>query len=116
MYKLGLEKAEQPEIKLTTLLGSWGTQGISKKDIYFSFIGHVKVFDYVDNNNQRENFTGMGISDHLTCLQRNLYSGQEATVRTEHGTMDWLLLISLLTILIPAFDLSTLAFCKMYTA
>ena len=50
MYKLGLEKAEQPEIKLPTLLGSWGKQGISRKNIYFCFIGHVKVFDYVDHN------------------------------------------------------------------
>ena len=88
MYKLGLEKAEQPEIKLPTLLGSWGTQGLSRKDIYFSFIGHVKVFDYVDNNNQRENFTEMGVSDHLTYLLKNQYAGQEATVRTRHGTMD----------------------------
>ena len=88
MYKLGLEKAEQPEIKLPTLLGSWGTQGISRKDIYFSLIGHVKVFDYVDNNNQRENFTEMGVSDHRTCLLRNPHAGQEARVRTLHGTTD----------------------------
>ena len=88
MYKLGLEKAEQPEIKLPTLLGSWGKQGISRKNIYFCFIGHVKVFDYVDYNNQWENLTEMGVSDHRTFLLRNPHAGQEARVRTLHGTTD----------------------------
>ena len=88
MYKLGLEKAEQPEIKLPTLLGSWGKQGISRKNIYFCFIGHVKVFDYVDYNNQWENLTEMGVSDHCTYFLRNLHAGQEARVRTLHGTTD----------------------------
>ena len=53
------------------------------------FIDYVKAFDYVDHNNLWKILKNMGIPDHLTCLLRNLYAGQEATVRTEHGTMDW---------------------------
>ena len=55
----------------------------------FSFIGHAKAFDCVDHNKLWEILKEMGISDHLTCLLRNLYVGQETTVRTGHGTMDW---------------------------
>ena len=60
-----------------------------KKKIYFCFIDCVKFFDYVDNNKLWKLIQQMGIPDHLTCLLRNLYAGQEATVRTGHGTTDW---------------------------
>ena len=60
-----------------------------QKIVYFCFTVYTKAFDCVDHNKLWKILKEMGISDHLTCLQRNLYSGQEATVRTEHGTMDW---------------------------
>ena len=70
MLKVDLEKAEEPEIKLpTTSTGSSKKQGSSRS--------------------QQEIFKVMGITDHLTCLLRNLYAGQEATLRTGHGTTDW---------------------------
>ena len=59
-----------------------------QKNIYFCFIDYTKAFDHVDQN-KLENSSRVGISDHLTCLLRNLYTGQEATVRTGHGTTDW---------------------------
>ena len=61
-----------------------------QKNIYFCFIDYVKAFDCVDHNKLWEILKEMGIPDHLTCLLRNLYTGQEATVRTGHGTTDWL--------------------------
>ena len=60
-----------------------------QKNIYFCFIDYAKAFDCVDHNKLWEILQEMGIPDHLTCLLRNLYAGQEATVRTEHGTTDW---------------------------
>ena len=60
-----------------------------QKNIYFCFIDYAKAFDYVDNNQLWKILKEMGIPDHLTCLFRNLYAGQEATVRTRHGTTDW---------------------------
>ena len=57
-----------------------------QKNIYFFFIDYAKAFNYVDNNKLWEILKEMGIPDHLTCLLRNLYAGQEATVRTGHGT------------------------------
>ena len=60
-----------------------------QKNIYFCFIDYAKAFDCVDHNKLWKILQEMGISDHHTCLLRNLYSGQEATVRTRHGTMDW---------------------------
>ena len=60
-----------------------------QKNIYFCFIDYAKTFDCVDHNKLWEILKEMGIPDHLTCLLRNLYAGQEATVRTEHGTTDW---------------------------
>ena len=60
-----------------------------QKNIYFCFIGHTKAFDCVDHNKLWNILKEMGIPDHLTCLLRNLYAGQEATVRTGHGTTDW---------------------------
>ena len=60
-----------------------------QKNIYFCFIDYAKTFDYVDHNQLWKILKEMGIPDHLTCLLRNLYTGQEATVRTGHGTTDW---------------------------
>ena len=60
-----------------------------QKNIYFCFIGYAKTFDCVDHNKLWKILKEMGIPDHLTCLLRNLYVGQEATVRTGHGTTDW---------------------------
>ena len=59
------------------------------KNIYFCFIDYAKAFDCVDHNKLRKILKEMGIPDQLTCLLRNLYAGQEATVRTGHGTTDW---------------------------
>ena len=60
-----------------------------QKNIYFCFIDYAKAFDCVDHNKLWKILKDMGIPDHLTCLLRNLYAGQEATVRTGHGTTDW---------------------------
>ena len=84
MFKLVLEKAEEPEIKLPTSAGSW--KKMFQKNIYFCFIDYAKAFDYVDHNELWKILKEMGIPDHLTCLLRNLYAGQEATIRTGHGT------------------------------
>ena len=90
MFKLDLEKAEEPEIKLPTYVGSSKKQESSrKKKIYFCFINYAKAFEHVDHNKLWKILKEMGIPDHLTCLLRNLYAGQEATVRTGHGTTDW---------------------------
>ena len=89
MFKLVLEKAEEPEIKLPTSAGSLKKQESSRKNIYFCFIDYAKVFDCVDHNKLWKILKEKGISDHLTCLLRNLYTGQEARVRTGHGTIDW---------------------------
>ena len=88
MFKLVLEKAEEPEIKLPTSAGSSEKQE-SQKIIYMCFIDYAKAFDCVDHNKLWNILQEMGIPDHLTCLLRNLYAGQEATVRTRHGTTDW---------------------------
>ena len=85
MFKLVLEKAAEPEIKLPTSTGSWKKQEF-QKNIYFCFIDYAKDFDCVDRNKLWKILQKMGIPNHLICLLRNLYAGQEATVRTEHGT------------------------------
>ena len=82
MFKLDLEKAEDPEIKLPTSVGSLKKQETSRKTIYFCFIDYTKIFDCVDHNKLWIILKEMGIPDHLTCLLRNLYAGEEATVRT----------------------------------
>ena len=81
--------AEEPEIKLPTFAGSSKKQESSRKNIYFCFIDYAKTFDCVDHNKLWEILKEMGIPDHLTWLLRNLNAGQEATVRTGHGTTDW---------------------------
>src|SRR5574338_576713 len=86
MFKLVLEKTEEPEIKLPTSAGSSKKQESSRKT---SILLYAKAFDCVDHNKLWKILKEMGIPDHLTCLLRNLYAGQEATVRTGHGTTDW---------------------------
>ena len=89
MSKLVLEKAEEPEIKLPTSVGFIEKARELQKIIYFCFTDYAKAFDCVDHNKLWKILKEMGIPDHLTCLLRNLYAGQEATVRTGHGTTDW---------------------------
>ena len=84
MFKLVLEKAEEPEIKLPTSAASSKKQEF-QKNIYFCFIHNAKAFDCVDHNKLWRILKEMA----LTCLLRNLYAGQEATVRTGHGTTYW---------------------------
>jgi len=88
MFKLDLEKAEGPEIKFPTSI-RWLKNQEFQKNIYFCFIDYDKAFDCVDHNKLWKILKEMGIPDHPTCLLRNLYAGQEATVRTEHRTIDW---------------------------
>ena len=88
-FKLVLEKAEEPEIKLPTSVGSSKKQESSRKKIYFCFIGYAKAFDSVDHKKPWKILKEMGIPDHLPCLLGNLYADQEETVRTGHGTTDW---------------------------
>ena len=81
MFKLVLEKAEEPKIKLPISAGSSKKQESSrKKNIYFCFIDYAQSFYCVDHNKLLKNLKEMGIPDNLTCLLRNLYAGQEATV------------------------------------
>ena len=88
MFKLVLEKAEEPEIKLPTSAGSWIKQESSRKTSISALLTMPKPLT-VDHNKLWKILKEMGISDHLTYLLRNLYAGQEATVRTGHGTTDW---------------------------
>ena len=89
MLKLDLEKAETLEIKLPTFVGSQEKEESSKTlEIYFCFIDYTKAFDCVNHNKLWEILKDMRVPDHLTCLLRNLYAGQEATFRTGHGTTD----------------------------
>ena len=86
MLKLDLEKAEEPEIKLPT--SSWIIEKAREFQKNICFIDYTKAFGSMVHNKLWEILKEMRISDHLTCLQRNQYAGQEATVRTRHGT-DW---------------------------
>ena len=79
IFKLVLEKAEEPEIKLPTSTWSSKEQKSSRKNIYFCFIDYAKAFDCVDHEKLWKILKEMGIPDHLTCLLRNMYAGQEAT-------------------------------------
>ena len=87
MFKLNLENGDEPEIKLPTSVGSSKKQEL-QKNIYFCFIYHAKALYCVDHNKLWKILQEMGIPDRLTCLLRNLYAGQEATVRSRHET-DW---------------------------
>ena len=88
MFKLDLEKAEEPEIKLPT---HWIVKKAREfqKNIYFCLIDYTKAFDCVDHSKLWKILKKIGIRHHLNCLLRNLCVGQEATVRTGHGTKDW---------------------------
>ena len=106
MFKLDLEKAEEPEIKLPTSVGSSKKQEEFQKNFYFCFIDYTKAFDCGDHKKLWKILKDMGIPDHLTCLLRNLYVGLEATVRAGRGTTrlvpnrerstSWLYIINLL--------------------
>ena len=76
MFKLVLEKAEEPEIKLPTSVGSWKKQEF-QKNIYLCFVDYAKSFDSVHHSKLWKILKEMGIPDHLTCFLRNLYAGQE---------------------------------------
>ena len=80
MFKLDLEKAEEPEIKFPTSTGSSKKPQNSRKNIYFFFTDYTEAFDCVDHNKLWKIFQQMGIPDHLICLLKNLYAGQGATV------------------------------------
>ena len=88
MFKLDLEKAEEPEIKLPTSAGSWKKQESSRKTSVSALLTMPKPLTVWITTNWKI-LKEMGIPDHLTCLLRNLYASQEATVRTGHGTTDW---------------------------
>ena len=86
MFKLDLEMAEEPEIKSPTSIEKARE---FQKNIYFCYTDYTNTFDCMDHNKLWKILKELEILDHLTCLLRNLYAGQEATVRTGHGTMDW---------------------------
>ena len=83
-----LVKAEEPDIKLPTSARSSKKQEF-QKNIYLCFIDYAKAFECVDHNKLWKILIEMGVPDRLTCPLRNLYAGQEAPVRTGHGTTDW---------------------------
>ena len=89
MFKLNLEKAEEPEIKLPTSAGSYKKQEDSRRTPTSASSTNAKAFDCVDHNKLWKILKEMGILNHLTCLLRNLYAGQETTVRIRHGPTDW---------------------------
>ena len=88
MFKLVLEKAEEPEIKLPISAGSFFAREF-QRNIFFCFIDYAKAFDCVDHYKLWKILKEMGIPDHLTCLLRNLYAGQEAMVRSGDGATNW---------------------------
>ena len=88
MFKLDLEKAQEPEIKLPTFVGSLKKPENSRKTSISAFLTMPKPLTVWITTNCGK-FCKMGLSDHLTYFLRNLYAGQEATVRTGHGTTDW---------------------------
>ena len=89
MFKLVLEKAEEPEINNANIRWIIEKAREFQENIYFYFIDYAKAFDCVDYNKLWKILKEMGIPDHLTCLLRNVYAGQEATIRTGHRTIDW---------------------------
>ena len=90
MFKLDLEKAEEPENKLPTSLGSSKKQESSRKTSTSALLTTRKPLTVWITTSCGKFLEEIGILDHLTCLLRNLYAGQEATVRSGHGTTDWL--------------------------
>ena len=88
-FKLKLEKAEESDQIANVCWIIEKAREFQKKKIYFCFIDYIKAFDCVDHNKLWKILQEMGIPDHLTWLLRNVYAGQEATVRTGHETTDW---------------------------
>ena len=88
MFQLLLEKAQEPKDQIANILCIMGKAKDFQKNTYFCFIDYAKAFDCVDHNKLWKVLKVMGLPDHLTCLLRNLYVGEEATVRTGHGTTD----------------------------
>ena len=93
MSKLDLEKAEEPEIKLPTSVGLSKKQESSRKTSISALLTMPKPLTVWTTTNWKI-LQEIGIPDHLICLLRNLYAGQEATVRTRHGTMDWFQIVT----------------------
>ena len=89
MFKLSLEKAEEPEIKLPTYIGSLKKAREFQKNIYFCFTDYAKAFECVNHKKLGKILKEIEVKYHLTCLLKNLYAGQEATVRIRQGTIDW---------------------------
>ena len=89
MFQLDLKKGRGTRDQIANIFSIIKKAREFQKNIYFCFIDYAKGFKYVDHNKLWKILKEMGIPDHLTCLLRNLYAGQEATVRTGHGTMDW---------------------------
>ena len=85
----GFRKGRGPRDQITNICWIMKKAREFQKNIYFCFNDYAKAFDYVDHNKLRTVLKEMAIPDHLSCLLRNLYAGQEATVRTGHGTTDW---------------------------
>ena len=90
MYKLDLERAEKQISSCQHSLDHRESKGIPENIYFCSFIDYVKAFDCEDHKNLWKILKQMGILDHITCLFRKLYTGQEGAVRTRHGTADWL--------------------------
>ena len=88
-FKLGLEKADEPGIKLPTSAGSSKKQESSRNTSISALLTMPKPLTVWITTNVWKILQEMGIPDHLSCLLRNLYAGQEATVRTGHGATDW---------------------------
>ena len=89
MFKLGFRKGRGTRDQIANIRWIMEKARVPEKYIYFCFIDYAKAFDCVDHNKLWKILKEIGISNHLTCLLRNVYSGQEATVRTGHGTTDW---------------------------
>ena len=87
MFKLDLEKAEEPDQIANSRWIIEKSKGVPEKHLLL--LDYAKAFDCVDHNKLWKILKVMGIPDHLTCLLRNLYAGQEATVTTRHGAIDW---------------------------
>ena len=85
----GFQRSRETKDQTANICGIMEKSREFQKNIYFCFIDYVKAFDCVDHKKLWKILQEMGIPDHLTCLLRNLYVGQETIVRTGHGTMDW---------------------------
>ena len=88
-FQAGFKKGRRTKNKVPTFAAWLKKRASSKKTIYFCFIDYAKAFNCVDRNKLWKILKEIEIPNHLTCLLRNLYAGQEATVRTGHGTTDW---------------------------